>query len=108
MRRISAQTHRAAHPACRRQRQLRHRFEKAQLAEHRPALDVVVVVVVVLMFQFYFFILVNDIAEGVNQAYDLSKEGDVILLSPACASWDQYRTFEERGNMFRDAVHKLL
>ena len=32
---------------------------------------------------------------------------DVILLSPACASWDQYRTFEERGDMFIQAVHKL-
>ena len=36
-----------------------------------------------------------------------SEAGDVILLSPACASWDQYRTFEVRGDIFINAVHKL-
>ena len=40
-------------------------------------------------------------------AFELSKPGDVILLSPACASWDQYKTFEVRGDIFIDAVHKL-
>mgnify|MGYP001419217236 FL=1 len=52
-------------------------------------------------------IIVNTMEEAVNQAYKGSKEDDVILLSPACASWDQYRTFEERGDMFIYAVHKL-
>lgn len=45
--------------------------------------------------------------EAVQTAYELSNEGDVILLSPACASWDQYATFEERGDMFTNAVHTL-
>ena len=31
----------------------------------------------------------------------------LFLLSPACASWDQYKTFEERGDIFIEAVHKL-
>lgn len=48
-----------------------------------------------------------NVEEAVEKAYDLSQEGDVILLSPACASWDQYRTFEERGDMFIKAVHTL-
>lgn len=48
-----------------------------------------------------------DVREAVHIAYEDSKEGDVILLSPACASWDQYKTFEERGNMFIQAVHTL-
>ncbi|RDY69174.1 UDP-N-acetylmuramoyl-L-alanine--D-glutamate ligase [Halobacillus trueperi] len=50
---------------------------------------------------------VETMQEAVDQAYQYSAEDDVILLSPACASWDQYRTFEERGHMFIQAVHKL-
>lgn len=44
---------------------------------------------------------------AVTVAYNHSAVGDVVLLSPACASWDQYRTFEERGDMFIQAVHTL-
>ncbi|WP_068672475.1 UDP-N-acetylmuramoyl-L-alanine--D-glutamate ligase [Oceanobacillus sp. Castelsardo] len=53
-------------------------------------------------------ITVEDVNEAVIKAYEISNEKDVILLSPACASWDQYRTFEERGDMFIQAVHKLV
>ncbi|WP_082234259.1 UDP-N-acetylmuramoyl-L-alanine--D-glutamate ligase [Halobacillus massiliensis] len=49
----------------------------------------------------------ETMAEAVQQARQAAEFGDVILLSPACASWDQYRTFEERGNKFKEAVHKL-
>ncbi|MBU8790178.1 UDP-N-acetylmuramoyl-L-alanine--D-glutamate ligase [Oceanobacillus caeni] len=51
---------------------------------------------------------VEDVKEAVSKAFEISNEKDVILLSPACASWDQYRTFEERGDMFIQAVHKLV
>jgi UDP-N-acetylmuramoylalanine--D-glutamate ligase len=44
---------------------------------------------------------------AVPLAYDLSAEGDVILLSPANASWDQYPNFEVRGDKFMQAVKTL-
>lgn len=50
---------------------------------------------------------VDNVEKAVPVAYQLSKPGDVILLSPACASWDQYKTFEQRGDIFINAVHKL-
>ena len=51
---------------------------------------------------------VDNLDEAVVKAYDFSNDGDVILLSPACASWDQFKTFEERGDIFIQAVHKLI
>lgn len=54
-----------------------------------------------------FIEIVNNVNEAVNVAYEHSKSGDVILLSPACASWDQFKTFEERGDTFIEAVYNL-
>ncbi len=50
---------------------------------------------------------VDNVEKAVPEAFQLSEAGDVILLSPACASWDQHKTFEERGDIFIEAVHKL-
>ncbi len=47
------------------------------------------------------------IEDAVETAYAVSNEGDVILLSPACASWDQYSRFEVRGERFVKAVEAL-
>ncbi|WP_286231415.1 UDP-N-acetylmuramoyl-L-alanine--D-glutamate ligase [Neobacillus mesonae] len=50
---------------------------------------------------------VDNVDKAVPAAFAYSQPGDVILLSPACASWDQYKTFEVRGDIFIEAVHKL-
>jgi len=50
----------------------------------------------------------ENMLQAVQAAYQYSEAGDVILLSPACASWDQYPTFEKRGDMFIDSVHTLI
>ena len=52
-------------------------------------------------------IVLENLLESTKKAYEISEEGDVILLSPACASWDQYNTFEERGEEFKKIVNEL-
>ena len=49
----------------------------------------------------------NTLQESVPKAYELTKPGDVMLFSPACASWDQFRTFEERGDYFVNFIKEL-
>ncbi len=51
--------------------------------------------------------IVNTLEEATKKAYDISKEDDIILLSPACASWDQFKSFEIRGDEFIQVVENL-
>lgn len=51
--------------------------------------------------------IVKDMKEAVNASYQIAKDGDVVLLSPACASWDMYKSFEVRGCDFKDNVNNL-
>ncbi|WP_300278239.1 UDP-N-acetylmuramoyl-L-alanine--D-glutamate ligase [Peptacetobacter sp.] len=50
---------------------------------------------------------VENMKEAVLTCSKLAKEGDVVLLSPACASWGMYNNFEERGKDFKDNVNNL-
>ena len=49
----------------------------------------------------------GDLATAVAHAAEAAQPGDVVLLSPACASYDQFANFEERGDTFRRLVEEL-
>lgn len=51
--------------------------------------------------------LVGTFEEAVLFAYQKSRSGDIILLSPGCASYDMFRNYEERGDYFKKLVHQL-
>lgn len=51
--------------------------------------------------------LVKDMEEAVRKSFQLANRGDNILLSPACASWDMYHSFEARGEHFKGIVSSL-
>ena len=51
--------------------------------------------------------LVGTFEEAVLLAYQKSRSGDIILLSPACASFDMFRNYEERGDYFKKLVQQL-
>ena len=51
--------------------------------------------------------VLENLNEAVNKAYEIAESGDTVLLSPACASWDQFKTFEERGELFKNLVKGL-
>ncbi|WP_412520224.1 UDP-N-acetylmuramoyl-L-alanine--D-glutamate ligase [Staphylococcus simulans] len=50
----------------------------------------------------------TDVKDAVNKVQNIIEPNDVVLLSPACASWDQYNTFEERGDVFIDSFRSHL
>jgi len=51
--------------------------------------------------------LVEDLDEAVHCAGEEAKPGEIVLLSPACASWDMFKDYEERGILFKKLVHNL-
>ena len=52
-------------------------------------------------------IVCETIAEALNKAHEIADDGDVVLLSPACSSYDQFKNFEQRGKIFKELVNNL-
>jgi UDP-N-acetylmuramoylalanine--D-glutamate ligase len=51
--------------------------------------------------------LADDMAAAVARAWDLARPGEVVLLSPACASFDMYKDYAHRGRTFQKLVREL-
>lgn len=49
----------------------------------------------------------DTLEQATKAATSISNSGDIVLLSPACASWDQYKCFEDRGDEFKKIVNNL-
>ena len=50
---------------------------------------------------------INDLNSAVKNAHSIAQPGDVVLLSPGCASFDQFKNFEDRGDFFKSTVRGL-
>ncbi|MDZ4121058.1 MAG: cyanophycin synthetase, partial [Candidatus Cloacimonadaceae bacterium] len=50
-------------------------------------------------------VCINDFEKCIRNAFEESLAGDIIVLSPACASFDKFRNFEHRGETFKEIVH---
>ncbi len=49
----------------------------------------------------------QNMIAAVNKAYELGRQGDVVLLSPACPSFDLFENYADRGDQFRNVVYAL-
>ena len=49
----------------------------------------------------------NTLKDAMKDVKKIMDTGDIVLLSPACASWDQYKCFEDRGDEFKRFVNEL-
>lgn len=56
---------------------------------------------------FHNYVTADTFTEGVTTAAQLAESGDIVLLSPACTSWDMFRSYEERGKLFKEIVAAL-
>ncbi len=87
--------------------------ELAQLVKQRVKKAVVVgqakpeIVAALREAGFHDYVEVDTFEETVKTAAELAEPGDIVLLSPACTSWDMFSSFEERGRLFKELVMAL-
>ncbi len=53
------------------------------------------------------YAMVRDMEEAVSKAFSMAQRGDVVLLAPACSSFDMFSDYSHRGRVFRSAVEKI-
>ena len=53
------------------------------------------------------YVFVDTLEEAVRFCHEHAREGEDVLLSPACASWDMFKDFEQRGELFKEYVNQL-
>ncbi|MCK4534188.1 MAG: hypothetical protein KAT81_01580, partial [Syntrophobacterales bacterium] len=51
--------------------------------------------------------IAGNLKDAVNMARDNSTSGDIVLLSPGCSSFDEFKNYEERGIVFKDMVEQI-
>lgn len=56
---------------------------------------------------FYSIVHMDTLEEAVDFCHTNARPGDAVLLSPACASWDMFESYEQRGNLFKEYVRNL-
>ena len=49
----------------------------------------------------------GDLDDAVSKAFSKARSGDAVVLSPACSSFDMFTNYNERGDKFRESVHRL-
>ena len=53
------------------------------------------------------YVFADSLKKAVDICYKTAESGEAVLLSPACASWDMFKSYEERGQIFKDLVREL-